>query len=79
MFTVDPATGKLTAHGHQGKGIKTPRNFAIDPTGKWCLVGNQDGDSVIVFKVDPKTASWSRRTSKIDVARPVCVRFLAVK
>ncbi|HTI49679.1 MAG TPA: lactonase family protein, partial [Planctomycetaceae bacterium] len=33
IFAVDPETGMLTAKGHQPTGGKTPRNFAIDPTG----------------------------------------------
>jgi 6-phosphogluconolactonase len=76
QFVIDPTTGKLTANGHQGKGIKIPRNFALDPTGKWCLVCNQDGDSVIVFKVDAETGKLEPTESKIEVSRPVCVRFL---
>ena len=34
IFQVDQETGKLTAAGHQGQGVKTPRNFAIEPTGQ---------------------------------------------
>jgi 6-phosphogluconolactonase len=76
QFTVDPETGKMTANGHQGEGIKIPRNFALDPTGKWCLVCNQDGDSVIVFKVNQDTGKLEPTDQKIEVGRPVCVRFL---
>jgi 6-phosphogluconolactonase len=76
QFTVDPETGKMTANGHQGEGIKIPRNFALDPTGKWCLVCNQDGDSVIVFKVNQDTGKLEPTDHKIEVGKPVCVRFL---
>lgn len=76
QFLVDPTTGKLTANGHQGKGINIPRNFALDPTGKWCLVCNQEGNSVIVFKVNLETGKLEPTESKIEVPRPVCVRFL---
>jgi 6-phosphogluconolactonase len=68
---------KLTAIGHATEGIKIPRNFNIDPTGKWMLVASQDGDTVAVFEIGadglPKPTG-----NKIAVPRPVCVKFLAV-
>jgi 6-phosphogluconolactonase len=77
VFKVDAATGKLTHVENQGKGIKTPRNFAIDPTGRYCLVANQDTHSVLVFKVNPESGKLEPTDAKVDVGRPVCVRFLA--
>ncbi len=55
IFTIDPATGKLTAAGHQATLGKNPRNFAIDPTGTYLLAENQDSDSIVVFRIDPAT------------------------
>jgi 6-phosphogluconolactonase len=79
IFTIDEKTGKLTAAGHQGKGIKIPRNFALDPTGKFCLVASQNGGDVKVFKVDQKTGKLEPTENKASVTNPVCVRFLAWK
>lgn len=75
-FAIDQPTGKLTAIGHQGQGIKTPRNFNIDPTGNYLLVANQDGDSVVVFKVDQATGKLEPTGNSIEVPMPVCVKFL---
>ena len=36
-------------------GVKTPRNFVIDPSGKWLLAGGQNSDRVAVHAVDPET------------------------
>ncbi len=77
IFQVDETTGKLTPAGHQGKGVKVPRNFAIDPTGTWCLVANQGAGTVLVFRVDPKTGALEPTGYKVDIPAPVCVRFLA--
>jgi 6-phosphogluconolactonase len=76
IFTIDMATGKLTAAGHQGYKIKTPRNFAIDPTGTYLLAANQDGNSIVVFRVDPQTGGLTPTGSVVPVPRPVCVRFM---
>ena len=79
VFAIDEKTGKLTATSHQAEGIKTPRNFAVDPTGKWLLVGNQDAAGVIVFGIDQETGALKPTGSKIEVDKPVCIRFWPTK
>ena len=79
IFSVDLETGMLKAVGHQGMGVKTPRNFAIEPTGRYMLVANQSGGNVIVFRIDQSTGKLSPTKSSVKVARPVCVRFMAIK
>ena len=68
--------GKLTAIGHATEGIKVPRNFNIEPGGKWMLVASQDGDNVAVFSIGddgvPKPTGV-----KVATPAPVCVKFLA--
>ncbi len=76
VFTIDEKTGKLTAAGHQGAGIQTPRNFGIDPTGQFALVANQDGDSILVFRIDNQTGALQATSTKVEVGKPVCVKFL---
>lgn len=68
---------KLAPVGHATEGIKVPRNFNLDPTGRWMLVANQDGDSVVVFAVDPGTGLPKPTGNSVKVGRPVCVKFLA--
>jgi len=76
VFTIDEKTGQLTAAGHQAEGIKTPRNFGIDPTGAFVLVANQDGDSILVFRIDAQTGALQATGAKVEVGKPVCVKFL---
>jgi hypothetical protein len=42
IFSIDSKTGELKAVGHEARGVKTPRNFAIEPTGRIMLVANHD-------------------------------------
>jgi 6-phosphogluconolactonase len=77
VFSLDEKTGELTATGLQADSIKTPRNFAIDPTGKYMLVANQDRDSILVFRIDAKTGALQATGEKVEVGKPVCVKFLA--
>ena len=75
-YSIDDKSGELKLIGHQGAGIKTPRNFAIDPSGKFVLVANQDGGSVLVFAIDQKTGALTPTEHKVEVPKPVCVRFV---
>jgi 6-phosphogluconolactonase len=69
---------KLTAAGHITGDIKTPRNFNIDPSGKWMLIASQDGDKVGVWELDPKTGLGKETGNTVKISKPVCVKFLPV-
>jgi 6-phosphogluconolactonase len=70
---------RLTAAGHITGDIKIPRNFNIDPTGKWMLVASQDGHKVGVYEMDAKTGLAKETPNSVKVGSPVCVKFVAVK
>lgn len=76
IFAIDPQTRALKAVGHQAQGIKTPRNFAIEPTGQYMLVANQSGGNVLVFKIDQTTGLLTPTGKSVEVPSPVCVRFV---
>lgn len=75
MFTVDPATGLLTAQGQEPTRGKAPRNFVVDPTGRWLLAENQGSDTIYVFSIDQATGRLKETGSPLSVPTPVCVRF----
>jgi 6-phosphogluconolactonase len=75
-FRVDPANGKLTLIGHQGESIQTPRNFGIDPTGRWMIVGSQDGHRVVVYAIDSETGRLNPTGRTAEVGAPVCIKFV---
>ena len=79
IFSVDSKTGKLTPVGHQSQGVKTPRNFAIDPTGRYMLVANQSGGNVIVFRINQETGELIPTKHSTKVSRAVCVRFMEME
>jgi 6-phosphogluconolactonase len=78
VLRCDAATGKLTLVANVKTEGKTPRNFALDLTGKWMIAGHQNGNSAAVFKVDPESGIPSFTGAKVEVGSPVCMRFLAV-
>ena len=76
IFKIGKKTGKLTLVGHQPVNGKTPRNFAIDPTGNFVLVANQDSDNITIFKRDKKTGKLMATGKEIKVSMPVCLKFI---
>lgn len=74
IFRIDEDTGRLTSRGHQATGGSTPRNFGVDPTGRWLLAANQNSGTVVVFGIEKGGLSGTMFT--LEVPRPVCVKFL---
>lgn len=70
--------GKLSYAGRQSSDINTPRNFVIDPTGNFVLVANQNGNDVVIFRRDQKTGLLSDTGKRIQVDKPVCLKFTTV-
>ena len=70
-------TGLMKYAGRVSTQGKTPRNFAIDPTGKFLLVANQSTDEIVVFSRDQKTGMLHPTDKKYPVESPVCLLFTA--
>jgi len=78
VFTVDVATGRLTAAGQQSSEGKTPRNFCIDPTGRFLLAANQESNNIVVFGINPETGKLTPNGSSVEVSAPVCIKFVPI-
>lgn len=67
--------GRLTFLEAPPAGVKTPRGFAIDPSGRWLVVGGQDDHRITVLKIDPATGRLTATSESAEVGAPVCVVF----
>ncbi|HYO07353.1 MAG TPA: lactonase family protein [Tepidisphaeraceae bacterium] len=76
IFSIEPASGKLTPTGHVKTGGSWPRNFNLDPTGKWLIVANERTNDLVVFKIDQETGALEPTGERAAVPSPSCVRFL---
>ena len=54
---------------------RTPRDFAIDPSGRFLLVANQDSDAVVVFRIDPESGKLADSGQRAEIGTPMCVKF----
>jgi len=76
VFSIDPASGKLTAAGGFPTGGREPRHFALDPTGQYLLAENQLSGNIVEFRIDPATGKLTATGEVLQVPSPVCVAFL---
>lgn len=58
---------------------KGPRNFVIDPSGNFLLVGHQYTNDVVIFKRDQVTGELTDSKKRIKVGAPVCLVFAPSK
>ncbi|MCJ7449340.1 MAG: lactonase family protein [Bacteroidales bacterium] len=77
IYKIDKK-GQLHLVGFQQTMGKTPRNFVIDPTGNFLLVANQDSNEIIIFKRDRRTGLLTSTGGKIQVNKPVCLKFAVI-
>jgi 6-phosphogluconolactonase len=77
IFKINQQTGKLTLVSHQSTLGKTPRNFNFDPPGNFLLVGDQNDDEIVIFKVDKKTGLLKDTGKRIEVGKPVCIKWIS--
>jgi 6-phosphogluconolactonase len=73
VFSLD-SVGKLTLAGRIPCGGNWPRNFVIDPSGRFMLVGNQKSGNISLFKIDEKTGI-PKYTEDYKLTSPACLKF----
>jgi len=79
VFSIHPVDGKLSNLGFESTMGVAPRNFSIDPSGKWLLAANQESDNIIVFSRSEESGLLNNSGTVITVPNPVCVKFLPRK
>jgi 6-phosphogluconolactonase len=67
--------GLLELAGHTPCGGDWPRNFVLDPSGKFLLVGNEKSDNISLFKIDRKTSLPQPYGKDISIRAPACLKF----
>jgi len=52
-----------------------PRDFNIDPLGKFLLVAGQRGDAIEIFQINADTGMLIRTGQKVQMKAPACILF----
>ncbi len=66
---------KLTLIQIESINGKTPRNFNLDPSGKFLLTAGQNSGRIRVFEIDQKTGRLKKTDHSVKIPSPVCIRF----
>lgn len=75
VFAINPENGELTFIQRESSGGKGPRNFAIDPTGRFLLVAHQSSNTIIVFRLNEETGKIIQAVNRAEIGNPVCLKF----
>ncbi|QKZ03769.1 lactonase family protein [Pseudomonas eucalypticola] len=75
-FTVDKATGELKEVQRRSVEGVEPREFTVDPSGKFVLIANQKSNQIVVVKRDPASGKLGETVQKFDIDAPSDVKFL---
>ncbi len=67
--------GKIAQTGRTACGGNWPRNFVIDPSGRFMLVANQKSGNIMLFTVDQKTGLPVETSKEYKLDAAVCLKF----
>jgi len=76
VYTIDPKNGRLHLKAVQSVLGKHPRNFIIEPSGRFLLVANRDTDNIVVFRINQQTGILKPTGKQIEIPNPVCLKLL---
>jgi|SRR5579872_617332 6-phosphogluconolactonase len=76
VYSIDLKTGVLTPVQAVLSGGIMPRNFEIDPTGRYLLAANQLSQNIVVFSIDQNTGKLENTGKEIKADTPVCLKFV---
>lgn len=75
-FALDAESGQLELLAHWPSGGMAPREFTLDPSGRWLLVGNQASDQVTVLRRDPATGLLEPTDKNFAAGAPAAFLWL---
>ncbi|WP_223534062.1 lactonase family protein [Pseudomonas sp. GL-B-16] len=76
VFAIDPATGHLSELQRRAVEGDHPREFSLDPSGRFLLIANQKSNQIVVVERDAKTGLLGKTVQKLPMDAPSDLRFL---
>jgi 6-phosphogluconolactonase len=75
IYAVD-SKGELTYKDSIKLGLRTPRSFAIHPSGEWLLAAGQGSNEVASYRLNPVTGLFTATGHKVAFPRPTKLLFM---
>ncbi|MCY1501890.1 6-phosphogluconolactonase [compost metagenome] len=76
VYAVDKANGKLKELQRRPVEGVEPREFSLDPTGRFVLIANQKSNQIVVVRREPSTGLLGETVQKFAIDSPSDVKFL---
>jgi 6-phosphogluconolactonase len=76
VFAIDPATGHLKELQRRSVEGDHPREFSLDPSGKFLLIANQKSNQIVVVERDSKTGLLGKTVQKLAMDAPSDLKFM---
>ncbi|EJM56893.1 3-carboxymuconate cyclase [Pseudomonas sp. GM48] len=76
VFAIDPASGHLSELQRRAVEGDHPREFSLDPSGKFLLIANQKSNQIVVVERDAKTGLLGKTVQKLPMDAPSDLGFL---
>ncbi|TWC55588.1 6-phosphogluconolactonase (cycloisomerase 2 family) [Pseudomonas sp. SJZ080] len=76
VFAIDPATGHLKELQRRSVDGDHPREFSLDPSGKFVLIANQKSNQIVVVERDAKSGLLGKTVQKLPMDAPSDLKFL---
>lgn len=75
VFRFHPQKNQLEFVERESVRGATPRNFNIDPSGKWLLAAGQNSNTLAVFEINQSTGELTYARQIVNLPAPICVLF----
>ncbi|TCT12987.1 6-phosphogluconolactonase [Natranaerovirga pectinivora] len=75
QFSVNK-NGTLDVVSHTHTQGDYPRDFSIDPSGNLIIVGNQNSNTLLSFRINKDTGVLYEPSKPINIPSPVCIKFI---
>jgi 6-phosphogluconolactonase len=76
VFAIDPATGHLKELQRRTVEGDHPREFSLDPSGKFVLIANQKSNQIVVVERDTQSGLLGKTVQKLPMDAPSDLKFL---
>jgi 6-phosphogluconolactonase len=75
-YAINADNGQLTFVSRTPSLGKGPRDFIIDPSGKYLIIANQVGNNIVVYKLDPASGKPLGIVYQMQAGSPVCLKIV---
>jgi 6-phosphogluconolactonase len=78
IFDLNSENGDIKFRKNVPSGGEFPRNFMLEPQGKYAFIANRNSDNVVLFEITTN-GDLVETNTKVSVPSAVCVKYLALK